>query len=152
MIMKKLIIYLWLSLIFLLNVTLITLAKQHPYPHQNFPPHYEDRFRNLNTPPVPQTASENTKMSGNEIIDLVQNLGPVFVICMAAFWFIKYQSDRMKEIQDEFMKKDSEADNRVFEILEKNHEVISNHTASLEANTKSMDALISAIGQRKGSR
>ena len=49
------------------------------------------------------------------------------------------------------MKKDSEADNRLFEILEKNHEVISNHTASLEANTKTMDALIATIGQRKGS-
>ncbi len=147
MTMKKLIIYLWLSLIFLSYVTPILLAEKHPY--QTYPPHYEKRFHKLDHhPPVPQ---EETKMSGNEIIDLVQNLGPVFVICMAAFWFIKYQSDRMKEIQDEFMKKDSEADNRVFEILERNHEVISNHTASLEANTKSMDALISAIGQRKGS-
>ena len=146
MTMKKPIIYLWLSLISLSYVTPILLAEKHPY--QTYPPHYEERFHKLDQhPPEPL---EKTKMSGNEIIDLVQNLGPVFVICMAAFWFIKYQSDRMKEIQDEFMKKDSEADNRVFEILERNHEVISNHTASLEANTKSMDALISAIGQRKG--
>ena len=147
MTMQKLTIYLWLSLIFLSYVTPIVLAEKHPY--QNYPPHYEERFHKLDHhPPAPQ---EKTKMSGNEIIDLVQNLGPVFVICMAAFWFIKYQSDRMKEIQDEFMKKDSEADNRLFEILEKNHEVISNHTASLEANTKAMDALITTIGQRKGS-
>ncbi len=144
MTMTKLIIYLWLSLIFLGNVTSVTLATQN----QNYPPHYEERFHASSSNPAdPGTA----KMSGNEIIDLVQNLGPVFVICMAAFWFIKYQSDRMKEIQDEFMKKDSEADNRVFEILEKNHEVISSHTASLDANTKSMDALITTLGQRKGS-
>ena len=147
MTMKKLTIYLWLSLIFLSYVTPIVLAEKHPY--QNYPPHYAERFHKLDHhPPAPQ---EKTKMSGNEIIDLVQNLGPVFVICMAAFWFIKYQSDRMKEIQDEWNKKDSESDNRVFEILEKNHEVISNHTASLEANTKTMDALITTIGQRKGS-
>ena len=35
-------------------------------------------------------------------LNLVQNLGPVFMIYMASFWFIKYQPDRMARIQDYF--------------------------------------------------
>jgi hypothetical protein len=88
-------------------------------------------------------------MSSNELIDLVQNLGPVFVICMAAFWLIKFQSDRMKEMSDEFNKKDTESDNRLFELVERSNKAMMKITASIDANTKSMDTLITAIG-RKG--
>lgn len=145
--MKKPIIYLLSFLSFITVVS--TTPSMVSGDYQNYS-HYEEQSRQTASQQPPQSIKNKKVMSGNEVIDLVQNLGPVFVICMAAFWFIKYQSDRMKEIQDEFMKKDSEADNRVFEILERNHEVISNHTASLEANTKSMDALIATLGQRKG--
>ena len=88
-------------------------------------------------------------MGSNELIDLVQNLVPVFVIYMVAFWFIKYQSDRMKEMSDEFNRKDTESDNRLFELVERSNEAMMKITASIDANTKSMDTLITAIG-RKG--
>ena len=68
---------------------------------------------------------------------------------MAAFWFIKYQSDRMKEMSDEFNKKDTDSDNRLFELVERSNEAMMKITASIDANTKSMDTLITAIG-RKG--
>ena len=68
---------------------------------------------------------------------------------MAAFWFIKYQSDRMKEMSDEFNKKDTDSDNRLFELVERSNEAMMKITASIDANTKSMDGLITAIG-RKG--
>ncbi len=89
------------------------------------------------------------RLSSNELIDLLQNRGPVFVICMAAFWFIKYQSDHMKEMSDEFNRKDTESDNRLFELEERSNEAMMKITASIDANTKSMDGLITAIG-RKG--
>ena len=88
-------------------------------------------------------------MDSNELINLVQNLGTLFVICMAASWFIKYQSDRMKEMSDEFNKKDTDSDNRLFELVERSNEAMMKITASIDANTKSMDTLITAIG-RKG--
>ena len=105
----------------------------------------EERFRQR--PPPPRY--EEKSMSSNELIDLVQNLGPVFVICMAAFWFIKYQSDRMKEMSDEFNRKDTESDNRLFELVERSNEAMMKITASIDANTKSMDTLITAIGGKR---
>ena len=68
---------------------------------------------------------------------------------MTAFWFIKYQNDRMKEMSDEFNKKDTDSDNRLFELVERSNEAMMKITASIDANTKSMDTLITAIG-RKG--
>ena len=68
---------------------------------------------------------------------------------MAAFWFIKYQSDRMKEMSDEFNKKDTNSDDRLSELVESSNESMMKIIASIDANTKSMDTLITAIG-RKG--
>lgn len=118
----------------------LTLGQDH-----HLDTYSEERFRQR--PPPPRY--EEKSMSSNELIDLVQNLGPVFVICMAAFWFIKYQSDRMKEMSDEFNRKDTESDNRLFELVERSNEAMMKITASIDSNTKSMDTLITAIG-RKG--
>ena len=118
----------------------LTLGQDH-----HLDAYSEERFRQR--PPPPRY--EEKSMSSNELIDLVQNLGPVFVICMAAFWFIKYQSDRMKEMSDEFNRKDTESDNRLFELVERSNEAMMKITTSIDSNTKSMDTLIAAIG-RKG--
>ena len=118
----------------------LTLGQDH-----HLDAYSEERFRQR--PPPPRY--EEKSMSSNELIDLVQNLGPVFVICMAAFWFIKYQSDRMKEMSDEFNRKDTESDNRLFELVERSNEAMMKITASIDATTKSMDNLITNIG-RKG--
>ena len=77
-------------------------------------------------------------MGSNEFIELVQNLGPVFVICMAAFWFIKNQSDSMKELSDEFNKKDTDSDNRLFELVERSNEAMMKITASIDMPTPSL--------------
>ena len=55
----------------------------------------------------------------------------------------------MKEMSDEFNKKDTDSDNRLFELVERSNEAMMKITASIDANTKSMDTLITAIG-RKG--
>ena len=55
----------------------------------------------------------------------------------------------MKEMSDEFNRKDTESDNRLFELVERSNEAMMKITASIDANTKSMDTLITAIG-RKG--
>ena len=51
----------------------------------------------------------------------------------------------MKEMSDEFNKKDTDSDNRLFELVELSNEAMT----SIDANTKSMDTLKTAIG-RKG--
>ena len=55
----------------------------------------------------------------------------------------------MKEMSDEFNRKDTESDNRLFELVERSNEAMMKITASIDSNTKSMDTLITAIG-RKG--
>ena len=55
----------------------------------------------------------------------------------------------MKEMSDEFNRKDTESDNRLFELVKRSNEEMMKITASIHANTKSIDGLIIAIG-RKG--
>ena len=56
---------------------LLPKAREHAY-HPDFEDQHRERFRQ---PPPRQT--QVSSMSSNELIDLVQNFGPVFVICMA---------------------------------------------------------------------
>ena len=55
----------------------------------------------------------------------------------------------MKEMSDEFNKKDTDSDNRLFELVERSNEAMVKITASIDSNTKSMDTLITAIKRKK---
>jgi len=95
-------------------------------------------------------------MNSKEVIDLVQNLGAPVVYSLLALWFIKFQFVKAEEaavrgreerqrIIDDFTKRDSDNDKRVFELAQQSNDAINKMAANLEANTKSMDNLISSI-------
>ena len=95
-------------------------------------------------------------MQTQEIIDLVQNLGAPVVYSLLALWFIKFQfvkaeeaavrgSEERQRIIDDFTQRDSDNDKRVFELAQQSNDAINKMAANLEANTKSMDNLISSI-------
>ena len=52
-------------------------------------------------------------------------------------------------LQDRFNKKDTDSDDCMFELVERSNEAMMKITASIDANTKSMDNFLTAIG-RKG--
>ena len=97
-------------------------------------------------------------MSPKDIIDLVQNLGAPVVYSLLALWFIKFQfvkaedaaergRNERQRIIDDFTARDAENDKRAFELAEKSNDAINKMAASLEANTKSMDALLLSISK-----
>ena len=96
-------------------------------------------------------------MSPTEIIDLVQNLGAPVVYSLLALWFIKFQFVKAEEgaqrgreerqrIIDDFTARDAENDKRAFDLAEKSNDAINKMAAALQANTKSMDALMRSYG------
>ena len=101
-------------------------------------------------------------MNAKDIIDLVQNLGAPVVYSLLALWFIKFQfvkaedaaqrgREERQRIIDDFTQRDSENDKRAFDLAEKSNDAINRMAASLEANTKSMDALVAIVTQQNAS-
>mgnify|MGYP001481918923 FL=1 len=99
-------------------------------------------------------------MNVTEIIDLVQNLGAPVVYSLLALWFIKFQFVKAEEgatrgreerqrIIDDFTARDAENDKRAYELAAKSNDAINKMGAALEANTKSMDALVALIQKSK---
>ena len=99
-------------------------------------------------------------MNVTEIIDLVQNLGAPVVYSLLALWFIKFQFVKAEEgatrgreerqrIIDDFTARDAENDKRAYELAAKSNDAINKMGAALEANTKSMDALVALIQKTK---
>ena len=98
-------------------------------------------------------------MNAKDIIDLVQNLGAPVVYSLLALWFIKFQfvkaedaatrgRDERQKIIDDFTRRDSENDKRGFDLPQSSNYAINKMAANLEANTKSMDNLVSQITSR----
>ena len=98
-------------------------------------------------------------MNPKDIIDIVQNLGAPVVYSLLALWFIKFQfvkaedaatrgREERQRIIDDFTKRDSENDKRVFDLAQSSNDAINKMAANLEANTKSMDNLVSMVTQK----
>ena len=98
-------------------------------------------------------------MNTKEGIDIIQNLGAPVVYSLLALWFIKFQFVKAEEaaergrqerqrIIDDFTKRDADNDKRAFDLAEKSNDAINKMAANLEANTKSMDSLVSLITQK----
>lgn len=101
-------------------------------------------------------------MDAREIIELVQNLGAPVVYSLLALWFIKFQfvkaedaaergRNERQRIIDDFTARDAENDRRAFDLAEKSNDAINRMASSLEANTKSMDALVAIVTQQNAS-
>ena len=98
-------------------------------------------------------------MNSQEVIDIIQNLGAPVVYSLLALWFIKFQFVKAEEaaergrqerqrIIDDFTKREADNDKRVFDLAQQSNDAINKISASLEANTKSMDNLLSKITQK----
>jgi len=95
-------------------------------------------------------------MSSMEIIELFKNLGAPVIYSLLALWFIKFQFVKAEEgatrgreerqrIIDDFTARDAESDKRAYELAAKSNDAINKMGAALEANTKSMDALVAMV-------
>ena len=95
-------------------------------------------------------------MNSQEVIDIIQNLGAPVVYSLLALWFIKFQFVKAEEaaergreerqrIIDDFTKREADNDKRVFDLAQQSNDAINKISASLEANTKSMDNLIATL-------
>ena len=85
------------------------------------------------------------EMLTSEWVELVQTLGAPLIFAAVCVWFIKYMYDQQLKAQHEFFDRDSRADDKLFLLAEKSNEALSKVSVSLDANTNSMDNLISAI-------
>jgi hypothetical protein len=99
-------------------------------------------------------------MGPKDIIEVIQNLGAPVVYSLLALWFIKFQFVKAEEgaargreerqrIIDDFTARDAENDKRAFELAEKSNDAINKMASNLEANTKSMDALVALVTQKQ---
>ncbi len=99
-------------------------------------------------------------MGPKDIIEVIQNLGAPVVYSLLALWFIKFQFVKAEEgaargreerqrIIDDFTNRDAENDKRAFELAEKSNDAINKMASNLEANTKSMDALVALVTQKQ---
>ena len=98
-------------------------------------------------------------MNSQAIIDVIQNLGAPVVYSLLALWFIKFQFVKAEEaatrgreerqrIIDDFTKREADNDKRVFDLAQQSNDAINKISASLEANTKSMDNLLNQITKK----
>ena len=83
-------------------------------------------------------------MNAKDIIDLVQNLGAPVVYSLLALWFIKFQfvkaedaatrgREERQRIIDDFTKRDSDNDERVFALAQQSNDAINKMAASYAA-------------------
>ena len=97
----------------------------------------------MDGPALPQTGA--AEMLTSEWIELVQTLGAPLIFAAVCVWFIKYMYDNQLDAQHEFFERDSRSDDKLFTLAEKSNEALLKVSVSLDANTNSMDNLVSAI-------
>ena len=97
----------------------------------------------MDGPAFQQTGA--AEMLTSQWIELVQTLGAPLIFAGVCVWFIKYMYDHQLKAQQESLERDARADDKLFSLAEKSNEALSKVSVSLDANTNSMDNLISAI-------
>ena len=78
----------------------------------------------------------------NTIYQMVMDLGIPACVIIAAFWFIRYQSELAKKEREEFWKKDEEHDARLLNMIEKSSDAILQIKLALDANTNAIKELM----------
>ncbi len=76
------------------------------------------------------------------LYQMVMDLGIPACVIIAAFWFIRYQSELAKAEREEFWKKDEEHDARLLDMIEKSSDAILQIKLALDANTNAMKELL----------
>ena len=110
--------------------------------HHNFPefpnPADAQYYYYPSTPPPPIT-EVNTMP---DVYQMVMDLGIPACVIIAAFWFIRYQSELAKAERAEFWKKDEEHDARLLDMIEKSSDAILQIKLALDANTNAIKDLM----------
>ena len=89
----------------------------------------------------PAPVAEATNMP--DLYQMVMDLGIPACVIIAAFWFIRYQSELAKAEREEFWKKDEEHDARLLDMIEKSSDAILQIKLALEANTLAIKEITS---------
>ena len=76
------------------------------------------------------------------LYQMVMELGIPACVIIAAFWFIRYQSELAKAEREEFWKKDEEHDARLLTMIEKSSDAILQIKLALDANTNAIKELM----------
>ena len=80
----------------------------------------------------------NTTEAMPDLYQMVMDLGIPACVIIAAFWFIRYQSELAKKEREEFWKKDEEHDSRLLDMIERSSDAILQIKLALEANTQAI--------------
>ena len=75
------------------------------------------------------------------LYQMVMDLGIPACVIIAAFWFIRYQSELAKKEREEFWKKDEEHDGRLLDMIERSSDAILQIKLALESNTQAIKEL-----------
>ena len=100
----------------------------------------------MNPADFEQQYGYNPLQQGGNVPDLYQmimDLGIPACVIIAAFWFIRYQSELAKAERAEFWKKDEEHDARLLDMIEKSSDAILQIKLALDANTNAIKDLMS---------
>ena len=89
------------------------------------------------------TPTINTTEAMPDLYQMVMDLGIPACVIIAAFWFIRYQSELAKAERAEFWKKDEEHDARLLDMIEKSSDAILQIKLALDANTNAIKDLMS---------
>lgn len=99
----------------------------------------------MNPADFEQQYGYNPLQQGGNVPDLYQmimDLGIPACVIIAAFWFIRYQSELAKAERAEFWKKDEEHDARLLDMIEKSSDAILQIKLALDANTNAIKDLM----------
>lgn len=106
----------------------------------HFPPANPADAQYYNYPSTPSPITEVNTMP--DVYQMVMDLGIPACVIIAAFWFIRYQSELAKAERAEFWKKDEEHDARLLDMIEKSSDAILQIKLALDANTNAIKDLM----------
>ena len=80
-------------------------------------------------------------------VELMQTVGVPSVVCAAAFFYIYKKDIWAQNERREYMEREEEADSRVFMLVQKSNEALSEMSKALDIMTKSNEHLADSIGR-----
>ena len=90
----------------------------------------------------PTTQATEVMPEVSTLYQMVMDLGIPACVIIAAFWFIRYQSELAKAEREEFWKKDEEHDARLLDMIEKSSDAILQIKLARDAKTNASKELM----------
>jgi len=105
------------------------------------PDNHSHDFYDFPEPPHPPEAV----MAAHDWVELVQTLGAPLIFAGVCVWFIKYMYDQQVKNTKEFFDRDEKHDEKLYELAEKSSEALGRVAGALDANTSTMEVMISTM-------